>query len=130
MTATAPHTPADETPIDVTFGARGPAPCGICHRQQPAEPRPVIEFEFEDGRLICTPCLSSVHPGLAAAHAVLRTLAASMSAPDGRRIADDCLAAIVSGVELLTEDTPRPLRLTPRPNRTQPRRGTRHGRRR
>lgn len=124
-------TTAPDTPIDLVYGTRATAECATCHRTLPAEDQPVLEAAFDgDDNPICSTCLETVHPGLHAALYVLRVLARTAGTHDGKRIADDCLGAILTGIELLTEDTARPTRLTPRPIRHQPTRSTRRARRR
>lgn len=121
-------TPTPALALDLVYGERDAQPCGVCSRQLPAIEKPRFELEDADtGRVLCEVCANRTHHGLRLAAALMNAIADAYHAGD-KRAAEETLAAVVSGIELLEETAPKqPYR---RPVRHQPVRQTRRGRRR
>ena len=129
MAATTAPSASRAVALDLVLGPRPAVACHHCGRHLPAigPEQPMFEVETEAGDTLCMFCVDKQHRGVRLA-ALLLNHALDERRAGNHQAAIDTIAAIVSGIELLDEDTPRPARRPP--IRHQPIRTTRRSRKR
>jgi hypothetical protein len=119
--------PPPRLALDLVLGDRPEAvTCSNCSRHVAGLEQPRFELETPDGDVLCLICADKSHHGVRLAVAVLNAALDARQAGD-HKAALETIAAVVNGLELLDEQTPRPA--YQRPARRQPVRHNRRGRR-
>lgn len=125
------HGQVNATPsvaLDIVLGERDyPVDCAQCGRHLPALDRPAFEAETPDGDVVCVICLDKQNRGIRLAVLLLDHALKARQTGD-HQAALETIAAVVNGLELLDEQTPRPAYR--RPVRQQPNRAARRRQRR